>query len=538
VSGACTKANCPEGYGGTEVIYTVEYGKYTSDTSQEDANMKADSDLTANCQQHANKNGECLPLYYSAERSEEFCRNNCPQGYEGSCVTYTVEAGKYTSAVSQEHADAQAEADLLASGQEYANSNGQCLMLYYNMPLSGACTRNDCPEWHEGSTVSFSVPFAMFTSTVSQEDADAKAQEYFDEQCQLNANENGECTEIRIGNDAQCGSATKEHCPQYHYGTTVQMCVNANTYFAHTKEEANRMAIDHLEASKQQYANENGQCLPDDTPDWVDDGNEKCASGINDPDGSGYNAYARQTDRNPFSATYNQTRWYRIGNCPEPPPIDPDNPNPPIPPFPPSSGCSIPPFNPPADYTGWGFTGQCECAFHSETGGKIAEEAYWVDGEITYQRRWTEVGSCCCTYYRANDVISSNIYHTHFIPELTAVSGAAVELEHEYAYHYNVKISGYDQTTEPTVFEYGLPNMTNRFQLTEPNDFMASTDGISVEIAGPHKLRITIPAGLNLPSYKLLGMYLQDMTCPLTPEQGGGYNSCFSLGIAFTLIKE
>lgn len=43
-----------------------------------------------------------------------------------SLVTYTVPTGKYTSTVSQAQADSLATTDMLANGQNYANTNGMC----------------------------------------------------------------------------------------------------------------------------------------------------------------------------------------------------------------------------------------------------------------------------------------------------------------------------------------------------------------------------------------------------------------------------
>jgi len=64
--------------------------------------------------------------YYSAAVSGSFTKNNCPAGFTGSSVTYTVPAGSYGSDISQADADAQALNDLNTNGQIYANMNGSC----------------------------------------------------------------------------------------------------------------------------------------------------------------------------------------------------------------------------------------------------------------------------------------------------------------------------------------------------------------------------------------------------------------------------
>lgn len=64
--------------------------------------------------------------YYNDELSQVFTRDNCEPGYEGTEVTYTVPQYAYSSVYSQEDADAKAQADMDANGQNYANSNGTC----------------------------------------------------------------------------------------------------------------------------------------------------------------------------------------------------------------------------------------------------------------------------------------------------------------------------------------------------------------------------------------------------------------------------
>jgi hypothetical protein len=58
-----------------------------------------------------------------------FTRQGCGLGEVGGAVTYTVDAGKYTSTISQADADAKAQADISSNGQAYANSVGSCYFL-------------------------------------------------------------------------------------------------------------------------------------------------------------------------------------------------------------------------------------------------------------------------------------------------------------------------------------------------------------------------------------------------------------------------
>ncbi|WP_265131040.1 DUF5977 domain-containing protein [Chryseobacterium oranimense] len=68
-----------------------------------------------------------IPIVFSsAEKSRTFTRMNCGPGTTAGTATYTVTAGKYTSLISQEDADQQAENDLTLNGQSYADINGVC----------------------------------------------------------------------------------------------------------------------------------------------------------------------------------------------------------------------------------------------------------------------------------------------------------------------------------------------------------------------------------------------------------------------------
>ncbi len=62
VSATATKNSCGPGYIGSRVTYTVSAGKYTSTSSQADANAKASSDLSKNAQSYANLNGTCTQI--------------------------------------------------------------------------------------------------------------------------------------------------------------------------------------------------------------------------------------------------------------------------------------------------------------------------------------------------------------------------------------------------------------------------------------------------------------------------------------------
>lgn len=99
--------------------------------SQADADVGAQADIDKYGQAYANAQGTCL--FYSVYKSDTFTKQYCPTGQVGACITYAVEAGKYTSSLSQNDADTKAQDDVRANGQDYANSKGGC---YHLTPAS------------------------------------------------------------------------------------------------------------------------------------------------------------------------------------------------------------------------------------------------------------------------------------------------------------------------------------------------------------------------------------------------------------------
>jgi hypothetical protein len=130
-SGTFTRNTCSSGSSGTTVTYTVPANTYVSIISQADADSKAQNDVNNFGQTYANNNGNCI--WYSAEMSTTFTRNNCGSNYIGSSVTYTVAAGAYNSTISQADANQKALNDVNANGQTYANNNGSCTPTIINV---------------------------------------------------------------------------------------------------------------------------------------------------------------------------------------------------------------------------------------------------------------------------------------------------------------------------------------------------------------------------------------------------------------------
>lgn len=129
-SGTFTRNNCGTGGTGSSVTYTVAADTYSSTVSQADADQQAQNNVNANGQSYANANGTCT--FYNTELSENFYKQ-CSSG-TGSLVTYTVYANTYSSMISQADANQQAQNDINANGQNYADTYGYCssVDLYYN----------------------------------------------------------------------------------------------------------------------------------------------------------------------------------------------------------------------------------------------------------------------------------------------------------------------------------------------------------------------------------------------------------------------
>jgi hypothetical protein len=86
-------------------------------------------------------------IFYNQQVSLYYARNNCDAGSDGSGMEYTVSAGRYSSRISQEDANAQATAEATNAGQAYANLTGTCIVSCPNCPAptrhcsNGVCLR-------------------------------------------------------------------------------------------------------------------------------------------------------------------------------------------------------------------------------------------------------------------------------------------------------------------------------------------------------------------------------------------------------------
>lgn len=267
------KTDCEVTEVGSMVEYVVEAGRFSSSVSKEDANQKALDALEAEGPGYANEHGTCeTNLWYNVEKSKVFYKNDCEDGFIGAPYTYTVEAGKYTSDVSQEDADQKALDDIEKNGQEQANLNGECVTdpNYFVGKASARVQKNDCDaESQTGSFVDLTekdlagYPDA-FVSRESQEAANALAEAAMEEQKQDLANKKGTCIDKNQFVGVYSKVFTKDNCEGEGAGSEVtvdQDDVTGGPFTSYESQEAaNALAQAAVEQQGQAIANRDGHC--------------------------------------------------------------------------------------------------------------------------------------------------------------------------------------------------------------------------------------------------------------------------------------
>ena len=267
------KTDCEVTEVGSMVEYVVEAGRFSSSVSKEDANQKALEALEAEGPGYANEHGTCeTNLWYNVEKSKVFYKNDCEDGFIGAPYTYTVEAGKYTSDVSQEDADQKALDDIEKNGQDQANLNGECVTdpNYFVGKASARVQKNDCDaESQTGSFVDLTekdlagYPDA-FVSRESQEAANALAQAAMEEQKQDLANKKGTCIDKDQFVGVYSKVFTKDNCDGEGVGSQVtvdQDDVTGGPFTSYESQEAaNALAQAAVEQQGQAIANRDGHC--------------------------------------------------------------------------------------------------------------------------------------------------------------------------------------------------------------------------------------------------------------------------------------
>ena len=288
--------------------------------------------------------------------SKQFIKNNCGPCFQGQSmiVDQDMVGGPFFSTKSQEDANAKAQAAVEANGQAYVNKNGTCEMdntdpvWVDSEPLETKCeggksykkqvNTNECyggadERWVEGGdevctwTGTYSKQFTKqcadggvgsevtidqddvtggpFTSTVSQEDANSKAQAAVEAQGQALADEQGTCTWTGKASKV----FTRNNCGTCQHGSSFvvnQDHVGGPFTSNISKADADAKALSAVNSKGQSVANNNASCIADSTtPSWSNTGSVRCAGCV---------SQVQQRDTNPCSNSYNSTRWVNGGN--------------------------------------------------------------------------------------------------------------------------------------------------------------------------------------------------------------------------------
>lgn len=135
--------NCAAGYTSVPVIYTVPAYKYSASTIA-GAIQLAQNDANTNGQSYANTHGGCLLRFYNMADTGRFLRTDCgPNTTAHGYVNYIVPAHTYSSTISQQDADQQAQNDVDANGPAYANTHGVCISTGFSFTFINANYPND-----------------------------------------------------------------------------------------------------------------------------------------------------------------------------------------------------------------------------------------------------------------------------------------------------------------------------------------------------------------------------------------------------------
>lgn len=193
-----------------------------------------------------------------------------------------------------------------------------CPGTYYNQFTSETFVKNNCGVGFIGGDYIYTIPANKYTSTISQLDADAKAENELLTLGQSTANTSGTCIQL-FKNQEQSQVFVKENCQPGYTGSNVTYTVPADKYTSIIDlADANQKALDEIAANGQAYANNSTTaCVVDNNPDWEWDNTSSYCQSVN---GSlPPHLFIKETDLNPNSSTYNQIRWSDIGTdgaCP------------------------------------------------------------------------------------------------------------------------------------------------------------------------------------------------------------------------------
>lgn len=229
------------------LLYKVPAGKYEGETV-EYANGLAHREISDEGQALANRICRCI--YYSESKMSVFTRNNCGVGGTATSVRFELPTKAFSSTISQKVADSLAQDYIDKNGQAYANSMGVCT--YSSAYKSINLSKKSCKD---GSTISnglFQVPAGRYTSTVSQQDADSKAD------AEIATAMSSTCI---YGNNYIGNMFWKNDCsPGMSPGYVVYSVPPGKYVSLVSEDDANLYAKKDMDTYGQVYSNKNGIC--------------------------------------------------------------------------------------------------------------------------------------------------------------------------------------------------------------------------------------------------------------------------------------
>ena len=200
-----------------------------------------------------------------------------------------------------------------------SKQNG-CPGIYYNHLITENYTRSNCGSGYLGTDYPVSVAANTYSSTTSQADADALAENYLLTNGQNIANSSGTCRLIYY-NTQQSQSYTTENCGVGYKGGTVTYTVPAQRYSSILSQaDADQRAADDIVANGWAYVNDpaNAVCVVDTAADfqWSSGGPTYCAN-VNGQLPA--HLFVQAVNVNPNCPSYNSTVWMDVGessSCP------------------------------------------------------------------------------------------------------------------------------------------------------------------------------------------------------------------------------
>lgn len=134
--------------------------------------------------------------------------------------------------------------------------------IYYNVLLNKVFIRNNCGRSLNGTSVTYSVAANVYSSIISQEDADGQAISVANANGQAYANSIGSCTVPAFYSSFMSASAAKNDCGAGKKGSIVETQAIGGMFNSDISQaDADYKALTYLNANKQANANAQGTCI-------------------------------------------------------------------------------------------------------------------------------------------------------------------------------------------------------------------------------------------------------------------------------------